>query len=74
MTSRRSAFPYHLDAVKQLAALVALEQTEDRFLDHRERTRRPMTRTRRGGARRTLDDVDRLPVGRQLPAAADRGR
>jgi histidinol-phosphate aminotransferase len=29
--------PYHLDAVKQVAALVALEQTEA-FLDHRERT------------------------------------
>lgn len=29
--------PYHLDAVKQVAALVALEQT-DAFLDHRERT------------------------------------
>jgi histidinol-phosphate aminotransferase len=29
--------PYHLDAVKQVAALVALEQT-DAFLDHRGRT------------------------------------
>jgi histidinol-phosphate aminotransferase len=29
--------PYHLDAVKQVAALVALEQT-DAFLDHRART------------------------------------
>ncbi|MEX1178221.1 MAG: histidinol-phosphate transaminase [Nitriliruptor sp.] len=29
--------PYHLDAVKQVAALVALEQTPA-FLDHRERT------------------------------------
>jgi histidinol-phosphate aminotransferase len=33
---RRVRLPYHLDAVKQVASLVALEQ-EDAFLEHRER-------------------------------------
>jgi histidinol-phosphate aminotransferase len=35
--------PYHLDAVKQVAGLVALEQTAG-FLDHRERTARERDR------------------------------
>jgi histidinol-phosphate aminotransferase len=51
----RVRLPYHLDAITQLAGLIALEQ-EDAFLDHRQRT---------------VDERDRVAVGaRRAPGVA----
>jgi histidinol-phosphate aminotransferase len=50
--------PYHLDAVKQVAALVALEQTPA-FLDHRERTAAERDRLR--AALDAREDVEVWP-------------
>jgi histidinol-phosphate aminotransferase len=50
--------PYHLDALKQTAALVALEQTDD-FLDHRART--ASERDRIHAALTARDDVEVWP-------------
>jgi histidinol-phosphate aminotransferase len=54
--------PYHLDAVKQVAALVALEQA-DAFLDHRERTAAERDRVH--------DALDARPDVEVWPSAAN---
>jgi len=54
----RVRLPYHLDAITQLAGLVALEQ-EPEFLDHRQQTAEE--RDRMAAAIRSLDGVEVLP-------------
>ncbi len=54
----RVRLPYHLDAITQLAGLVALEQ-EPEFLDHRQET--AQQRDRMASAIRELPGVDVLP-------------
>jgi histidinol-phosphate aminotransferase len=54
----RVRLPYHLDAITQLAGLVALEQ-EPEFLDHRQET--GQQRDRMASAIRELPGVDVLP-------------
>lgn len=52
---RRVRLPYHLDAVKQVAATTALEM-RDAFLEHRQRV--AAERTRLIGSLRTIDRVE----------------
>jgi len=54
----RVRLPYHLDAITQLAGIVALEQ-EPAFLDHREET--AQQRDRMAEALRALEGVEVLP-------------
>lgn len=59
---RRVRLPYHLDAVKQVAAEVALEQ-EDAFLEHRGRVA--------GERERVRDELERIDGVRVWPSAAN---
>ena len=58
----RVRLPYHLDAITQLAGLIALEQ-EDAFLDHRQRTVDERERVRAA--------LERMGGVRVLPSAAN---
>ncbi len=55
---RRVRLPYHLDAIKQVAAEVALDQ-EDAFLEHRSRVAAERDRVAAGLA--TIDGVEQWP-------------
>ncbi|MBW3662209.1 MAG: histidinol-phosphate transaminase [Actinobacteria bacterium] len=55
---RRVRLPYHLDTIKQLAAITALEM-QDVFLEHRARV--AAERTRITGSLRTMPDVEPFP-------------